>query len=112
MTSHVARGALGAPRASPRVSCKAWMMAECESVVLASFVAQVMFYGLQVHGARLAKRVVLVRRLESPYDNKCLNVRVVRSSQSFLLGHLAAEVALFCCVMLSKARTCRRSAVS
>ena len=65
MTSHVARGALGASRASPHVSSEAWMMAECESVVLASFVAQVrgvMFYGLQVHGARLAERVVLVRR--------------------------------------------------
>ena len=76
------------------------MMAECESVVLASFVAQVsgvMFYSLQVHGARLAERVVLP---DNPYDN-CLDMRVVRSSLSFLLGHLAAEVALFCCVVLS-----------
>jgi len=37
MTSHVA---LGASRASLRVSSEAWRMAECESV-LASFVAQV-----------------------------------------------------------------------
>ena len=59
-----------ASRASPRVSSEALMM-ECESVVLASFVTQVrgvMFDGLQVHGARLAERVVLVRR---PYDNNC-----------------------------------------
>ena len=51
MTSHVARGTLGASRASLRVSSEAWMMVECESVVPASFVAQVrgvMFYGLQV----------------------------------------------------------------
>ena len=104
MTSHVGCGALGASRASLRVSSKAWMMAECESVVLVSFVTQVrgvMFYGLQVHGARLAEWVVLVRRPDNPYDNNCLEVRVVRSSLSFLLGHLAAEVALFCCVMLS-----------
>ena len=72
------------------------MMAECESVVLASFVAQVrgvIFYGLQGYGARLAERVVLIRRPDNPYDNTCLDVRVVRSSLSFLLGHLAAEVA-------------------
>ena len=50
MTSHVPRGTLGASRASLRLSSEAWMMAECESVVPASFVAQVrgvMFYGLQ-----------------------------------------------------------------
>ena len=50
--------------------------AECESVVLASFVAKVrgvMFYGLQVHGTRLAERVVLVRRPDNPYDNNCVN---------------------------------------
>ena len=42
MMSHVARDALGASRASLRVSSdhETWMMAECESVV-ASFVAQV-----------------------------------------------------------------------
>ena len=104
MTSHVARGALGASRASLRVLSEAWMMAECESVVLASFVTQVrgvMFYSLQVHGARLAEQVVLVRRPDNPYDNNCLDVRVVRNSLSFLLGHLAVEVALFCCVMFS-----------
>ena len=96
MTPHVARGALGTSRASLRVSSETWMMAECEYIVLASFVAQVrgvMFHGLQVHGARLAERVVLVRRPDNPYDNNCLDVRVVRSSLSFLLGHLAAEVA-------------------
>ena len=57
MTSHVACGALGASRASLCVSSEAWMVAECRFVVLASFVAQVravMFYGLQVHRARLA----------------------------------------------------------
>ena len=104
MTSHVARGALGTSRASLCVSSEVWMMAECESVVLASFVAQVrgvMFYGLQVHGARLAERVVLVRRPDNPYDNNCLDMRVVRSSLSFLPGHLAVKVILFCCVMLS-----------
>ena len=46
-----------------------------------------MFYGLQVHGARLAERVVLVRRPDNPYDNNCLDVRVVRSVPA------AAEVA-------------------
>ena len=59
------------------------MMAECESVVLAFFVAQVrgvMFYGLQVHGARLAERVVLVRRPDNPYDNNYLDVRVAYRS--------------------------------
>ena len=58
-------------RASPCVSSEALMLKECESVALASFVAQVrgiMFDGLQVHGARLAERVVLIRR---PYDNNC-----------------------------------------
>ena len=55
------------------------MMAQCESVLLASLVAHVrgiMFYCLQVHEARLAGRIVLVRRP----DNNCLDVRVVRSS--------------------------------
>ena len=59
-----------------------WMMAECESV-LASFVAQVRgvkFYGLQVHGARLTERVVLVRRPDNPYDNNYLDVRVAYRS--------------------------------
>ena len=68
-------------------------MAECESVVLASFVAQVrgvMLYGLQVHGARLAERVVLVRRPDNPYDKNYIPGR--ESSPSLLLGHLAAEV--------------------
>ena len=58
-------------------------MAECGSVILASFVAQVrgvMFYGLQVHGARLAERVVLVRRPDNPYDNNYLDVRVAYRS--------------------------------
>ena len=57
---------------------------------------------------------MLVRRPDNPYDNNCLDVRVVHSSLSFLLGHLAAEVGvrLSCCVMLSKARMCWRSAVS
>ena len=36
MTSHVARDALGASRASLRVSSETWMVAECEFVVLAS----------------------------------------------------------------------------
>ena len=82
MTSHVVRGALGALRASLRVSSQTWM-AECESVVLASFVAQVrgvMFYGLQVYRARLAERVVLVRRPDNPYDNNYLDVRVAYCS--------------------------------
>jgi len=63
-----------------RACIVAWMMAECESVLLASLVAQVrgiMFYGLQVHEARLAGRVLLVRRPDHPYD---LDVRVVCSS--------------------------------
>ena len=54
------------------------MMAECESV-LASFVTQVRdvkFYGLQVNGARLAERVVLVRRPDNPYDKSYPDVRV------------------------------------
>ena len=66
------------------------------SLVLASLVAQVRgitLYGLQVHRARLAEQVVFIRRLGNPYDNNCLDVRVVHSSLSFLLGHLAAEVA-------------------
>ena len=41
MMSHVARGALGALRTSLHVSSETWKMVECESVVLASFVAQV-----------------------------------------------------------------------
>ena len=102
--SHVARGTLGTSRASLRVLSEVWMMAEYESVVLASFVTQVrgvMFYGLQVHGARLAERVELARRPDDPYDNNYLDMRVVRSSLLFLPGHLAVEVILFCCVMLS-----------
>ena len=82
MTSHIARGALGALRASLRVLSEMWMMAECESV-LASFVAQVRgvrFYGLQVHGARLAEQVVLVRRPENPYDNNYLDMRIAYRS--------------------------------
>ena len=61
---------------------EAWMMAECESV-LASFVAQVRgvkCYGLQVHGARLAERVVLATRPGNPYDNNYLDVRVAYRS--------------------------------
>ena len=106
MTSYVARCAFGASRASFRVSSETWMVAECECIVLASFVAQVrgvMFYGLQVHGARLAERVVLVRRSDNLYDNNCLEVRVVRSSLSFLLCHLAAEVAEHLSLLLSDA---------
>ena len=69
MTSHVAHGALGASQASLSVSSETWM-AKCESVFLTSFVAQVrgiVFYGLQVHGARLAERVVLARKPDNPY---------------------------------------------
>ena len=58
-------------------------MAESESVVLASFAAQVrgvIIYGLQAHGAMLAEWIVLVRKPDNPYDCKCLDVRVVRSS--------------------------------
>lgn len=43
-------------------------MAECQSVSLVSFVAQVrgvMFYGLQLYGARQEERV-LVRRPNNP----------------------------------------------
>ena len=79
MTSHVERGDLGASRASLR---ETWMMAECESV-LASFVAQVggvKSYGPQVHGARLAERVVLVSRPDNPYDKNYLDVRVAYRS--------------------------------
>lgn len=75
-------------------------MIKCRRVVLASFIAQVrgvMFYGLQVHGARLGEWVVLVRRPDNPYDNNCLDVRIVRSSLSFLLGLLSS---LICCAML------------
>ena len=46
-------------------------MAECQSVSLTSFVAQVrgvMFYGLQLYGARQGEHVVLVRRPNNPYD--------------------------------------------
>ena len=83
MTSHVARGAFGALRASLRVSSEVWKMAECESVVLTSFVTQVrgvMFYSRQVHGARLAERVALVRRPDNLYDNNYLDVRVAYRS--------------------------------
>ena len=71
-------------------------MAESRQVVLASFVAQVrgvMFYGLHTYGARQGERVVLVRNPNNPYDNNCVDVRLVRGSFSFLLGHLAVEVA-------------------
>ena len=57
-------------RASPPVSSEALMM-ECESVVLVAQVRGVMFDGLQVHRARLAERVVLVRRPDNPYDINC-----------------------------------------
>ena len=83
MTSHVACGAFGALRASLRVLSVVWKMAECESVVLTSFVTQVrgiMFYGWQVHGARLAERVALVRRPDNPHDNNYLDVRVAYCS--------------------------------
>ena len=82
MTSHVACGALGASWASLPVSSETWKMAECESV-LTLFVAQVRgvkFYGLQVHGARLAERVVLVRRPDNPYDNNYPDMRVAYCS--------------------------------
>jgi len=82
MTSHVARGTHGASRASLHVSSETSMMVECESV-LASFAAQVrgiVFYGLQVHGARLAERVVLIRRPDNPYNNNYLDVQVVYRS--------------------------------
>ena len=59
-----------ASRASPPVSSEALMM-ECESVVLVAQVRGVMFDGLQVHRARLAERVVLVRRPDNPYDINC-----------------------------------------
>ena len=71
-------------------------MVECQPTVLALLVAQVrgvMFYGLQMYGAREGEHVVLVRRPNNPYDNNCLDVKVVRGSFSFLLGHLAAEAA-------------------
>ena len=79
----VARSALGASWASLYLSSETWMMAECESVVLASFVAQVrggMFYGLQVHRARLAERAVLIRRPDNLCDNNYLDVRVAYCS--------------------------------
>jgi len=60
-----------------------------------------MLYGLQVYRAGLAEWVVLFRTPDNPYNDNCLDVRVVRSSLSFLLGHLAVKVALFCCGMLS-----------
>ena len=39
-----------------------------------------MFYSLQVHGARLAERVVLIRRPDNPYDSNYVDVRVAYHS--------------------------------
>ena len=66
------------------------------SVVLASFVAQVrgvMFYEFQMCGAALGDRVVLVRRPDDRHDANCLEVRLAGGHHSYMLGHVAAEVA-------------------
>ena len=44
------------------------------------------FYGLQVHGARLAERIVLIRRPDNPYDNNYLNMRVAYRSAGSSIG--------------------------
>ena len=82
MTSHVARGALGASQASLHVSSETWMMAECESVVslLLSHRLEASCFTVCKCRARLAERVVLVRRPDNPYDNNYLDVRVAYHS--------------------------------
>ena len=71
-------------------------MAQCQSVVLASLFSQVRgvrIYELGVCGASQGDRVVLVRRPDNRYDVNCMDVRVVCGHLSYMLGHLAAEVA-------------------
>ena len=73
-------------------------MADSRSVVLASLVAEVrgvMFYELQECGASWGDRVTLVRRPDDHHDVNCVDVRFVCGMRSFLLGHLAAEVAAY-----------------
>ena len=67
------------------------MMAESQSLV--AQVRGMMVYGFQMYGAREGEQVALVRSPNNPYDNNCLDVRVVRGNFSFLLGRLAVEVA-------------------
>ena len=50
-------------------------------------------YELGVCGASQGDRVVLVRRPDNRYDVNCMDVRVVCGHLSYMLGHLAAEVA-------------------
>ena len=72
------------------------MAQSLQSVVLASFVVQVrgvMFYELHTCGAALGDRVILVRRPDDRHDANCVEVRLACSPRSYMLGHVAAEVA-------------------
>ena len=75
---------------------RAKSMADSRSVVLASLVTEVrgvMFYEFQECGASWGDRVTLVRRPDDHHDVNCVDVRFVHGMRSFLLCHLAAEVA-------------------
>ena len=79
-----------------RYSSTIKVMAEYESVVLASFVAQcrgLMFYELQVCRATRGDRVFFVRRPDDRHNANSLEVRIACDHRSYMLGHLAAEVA-------------------
>ena len=70
-------------------------MASTESVVLASFVAQVkgvMFYDLSVSGAGWGDRVCLKRAPYNPHDSNCIDVWCA-GGPLCMLGHLVAPVA-------------------
>ena len=63
-------------------------------LLLAALIAQtkgIKFYNQQTSGACRGKRISLVRRPDSVYDVKCLDVRLARGR--FLLGHIEAPIA-------------------
>ena len=64
------------------------------SVVLASLVAQVMFYDYDVSGACWGTAVYLVQWPDNRYDVNCLDIRVI-CGRPYILGHLAAPVAAY-----------------
>ena len=66
------------------------------AVVLAVFVAQtkgIKFDDLHTSGAVRGKQVFLVRRPNSPYNVKCLDVQL--TCGGFMIGHLEAPVAAY-----------------
>ena len=102
MTSHVACDALGASRVY-HLKCGRWWSASLLFSLLLSHRLEASCFAVCKCRARLADRVMLVRRPENPYDNNCLDLRVVRSSLLFLLGHLAAEVVVHLSLLLCDA---------